>query len=255
MTLIESIFLGALEGFTEFLPISSTGHLILASELFGLPSTDALKSFQIAIQLGAILAVVVLYFPRFFEKELLKLLAIAFVPTGVLGLVFYSFIKEYLIGNGAVVAWALIAGGVTMVAFEAYHREPRGEEAKAPMTMKTAFFVGLFQSIAMIPGVSRSAATIIGGMSLGMSRVAIVEFSFLLAVPTMLAATGYDLVRSAHLFTFDDAFYLLVGFIVSFLVARYSMQWLLKAVRRYGFAPFGYYRIVLGVFFLIFILP
>lgn len=255
MTLIESIFLGALEGFTEFLPISSTGHLILASQLFGIESTEALKSFQIAIQLGAILAVVVLYYDRFFDKELLKRLAIAFLPTGVLGLVFYSFIKEYLIGNGAVVAWALIAGGVAMVTFEAYHREPKGEDAKAPMTMRTAFFVGLFQAIAMIPGVSRSAATIIGGLSLGMSRVAIVEFSFLLAVPTMLAATSYDLLRSAHLFTFDDTFYLIVGFLVSFAVARFSMRLLLKAVRRYGFAPFGYYRIVLGAIFLIYILP
>lgn len=255
MDIVHAVLLGALEGFTEFLPISSTGHLILASTLFGLPATDSLKSFQIAIQLGAILAVVVYYFRTLLNIPLLLRLFVAFLPTGVLGLLFYSFIKTYLIGNGAVVAWALIAGGIALIVFERYHKEPEDTGMPSPISYKTAFFVGLFQALAMIPGVSRSAATIVGGLSLGLSRATIIQFSFLLAVPTMLAATAYDLYKTAHLFTMDDAMLLGIGFGTSFIVALWSMQFLIGIVRRYGFTPFGYYRIVLGIFFLIFILP
>ena len=255
MNVIESVLLGALEGFTEFLPISSTGHLILASELLGLPATESVKSFMIAVQLGAVAAVVLLYWRSFLDATLLSRLAVAFLPTGVLGFMFYPFIKGFLIGNGSVVAWALIAGGIALIAFEQYHKEPPEADDGKPMRIWTAFLIGLAQSISMIPGVSRSAATIMGGLALGMSRKRIVEFSFLLAVPTMLAATGYDFVRSAHLFTSADVVALAVGFVVSFGVAVMSMRFLLEAVQRWGFVPFGVYRILLGLIFLIYVLP
>lgn len=255
MELGHSLFLGILEGLTEFLPISSTGHLILASTLFGIPESATAKSFFIAIQVGAILAVVVLYARQFLRPAMLARLTVAFVPTGIIGLAFYHFVKTHLLGNGTVVAWALIAGGVALIAFEHFHREPPESEETVMLPYRTAFLVGLFQSIAIIPGVSRSAATIMGGLSLGLPRRTIIEFSFLLAVPTMLAATGYDLVRSYQYFSADDFYLLLVGFVASFVIALGSMRFMIEIVKKWGFTPFGWYRIVLGLFFLIYILP
>lgn len=256
MTFLDSIILGAIEGFTEFLPISSTGHLILASSLLGLPSTEFLGSFQIAVQLGAIGAVVVTYWRSLLDFALLKKLAIAFIPTGLVGFLVYPYVKGFLFGNTTVVVASLFIGGVIIVAFELLFKEkPDSTPEAKDISVRQAFIVGLFQSIAIIPGVSRSAATIIGGMLVGMRRLAIVEFSFLLAVPTMLAATGYDFLKTAHTFSMDDLGLIATGFAVSFLVALISMRFLLGIVRRYSFLPFGVYRIILAVlFFLIVIL-
>lgn len=255
MTWLDSIILGVLEGVTEFLPISSTGHLILASELLGLPATEFLKSFQIAIQLGAIAAVVALYWKMFLDVRFVSKLFVAFVPTGLVGFLVYPYVKAYFLGNSMIVVASLFIGGVALIIFELLHKEREtAPESAKEITYRQAALVGVFQSIAIIPGVSRSAATIVGGLLVGMRRVAIVEFSFLLAVPTMVAATGYDLLKSADAFVADDLGLLALGFATSFIVALLSMRFLLKLVRRYTFMPFGIYRIVLAVAFFLIVL-
>ncbi len=255
MTWLDSIILGVLEGITEFLPISSTGHLILASELLGLEPSTFLSSFQIAIQLGAIAAVVVLYWKSFLDLKFLTKLFVAFLPTGLVGFLVYPYIKGFLLGNSVVVVASLFIGGVVLIVFELLHKEkPESLEGVKQITYVQALLVGCFQSIAIIPGVSRSAATIIGGLIVGMRRVTIVEFSFLLAVPTMVAATGYDLLKSADTFAFDDLGLLALGFCTAFIVALLSMRFLLSIVRKYSFIPFGVYRIVLAILFFFIVL-
>lgn len=245
MEYLHAVILGVVEGLTEFLPISSTGHLILTTHLLGLPDTAFSKSFDIIIQLGAIASVVFLYFKRFFDIELLKKLIVAFIPTGVVGLALYSLVKTYLLGNTMVVLGALFLGGIALIVFERWHEE--GSDAIADVSAisyKQAALVGLFQSVAIIPGVSRSAATILGGLWLGLSRAAIVEFSFLLAVPTMLAASSLDILKNYQSFTSEQAGVLAVGFVVSFLVALATIRFLLSFVRKHDFTVFGWYRIV-----------
>jgi undecaprenyl-diphosphatase len=248
MNLLDSAILGVVEGITEFLPISSTGHLILASSLLGLPSTEFLKTFEIAIQLGAILAVLALYWKRFLDLAVLKKVAVAFVPTAVIGLALHDLAKEHLLGNQAVVLWALGLGGVLLIAFELLHKEQESASADlASISYKQAALVGVFQAVAIVPGVSRSAATILGGLLVGIRRMAIVEFSFLLAAPVMMAATGLDLAKSASLFSAGDFGNLAVGFVVSFVVALFSIRFLLKFVRTHTFIPFGVYRILVAL--------
>ncbi|PIR83626.1 undecaprenyl-diphosphatase [Candidatus Kaiserbacteria bacterium CG10_big_fil_rev_8_21_14_0_10_51_14] len=252
MTIFEALILGVVEGITEFLPISSTGHLILASSALGIADSEFLKTFEIAIQLGAILSVVALYWRSFLNIEILKRILVAFIPTGIIGLALYGTIKTHLLGNEAVVLWALALGGVALIVFELVHKEKEGASDNLEhVTYKQAAFVGLFQSIAIIPGVSRSAATIVGGLLLGIKRVAIVEFSFLLAVPTMGAATGLDLLQNADSFTSQQTLVLAIGFVTSFVVALGAIKFLLAFVRNHSFIPFGVYRIALaGIFFL-----
>ena len=255
MTIWDSIILGIVEGLTEFLPVSSTGHLILASDLLGIPSTEFLKSFEIAIQLGAILAVVVLYWKSFLELPVLKRIAAAFIPTGIIGLLLYPFAKAYLLENTLLVLWALLLGGIALIIFELLHKEPEGAvQHVKDITYTQSFIIGIAQAVAIIPGVSRSAATILGGLMLGVGRVAIVEFSFLLAVPVMIAATGLDLYKSVGAFNPGDFELLAVGFVVSFIVALGSIKFLLQYVLSHTFIPFGIYRIVLALFFLLIIL-
>jgi len=255
MTWIDSIILGVIEGITEFLPISSTGHLILASTLLGLETTPFLTSFQIAIQLGAIAAVVLLYWKSFLDFPFLTKLFVAFLPTGLVGFLVYPYVKGYLLGNPMVVVVSLFVGGVVLIIFELIHKEkPESLEGVKQITYAQALLVGCFQSIAIIPGVSRSAATIIGGLIAGMRRVTIVEFSFLLAVPTMVAATGYDLLKSGASFSFDDIGLLALGFVTAFIVAVFSMRFLIAIVKRYTFIPFGIYRIVLAILFFFIVL-
>ena len=249
MDFITALILGIVQGISEFLPISSTGHLILASHLMGLQHTEFLKSFEIAIQAGTILSVVALYWRSLMvDFEVIKRLAVAFLPTGLLGLTLYRLIKGYLLGSETVVLCSLLIGGILIIAFERWYRE--GENATGEiraMSYKNALIVGLFQSVAMIPGVSRSAATILGGLLLGLKRKTIVEFTFLLAVPTMLAATGYDLIKSGSQFSLDQVQYLLIGFVTAFVVALLSMQFLLRFIKTHTFIPFGIYRIVLVI--------
>lgn len=249
MDLLHALILGIVEGITEFLPISSTGHLIITSKLLGMARTDFLKTFDIAIQLGAILSVVVLYWRSLLvDLEVIKRVAAAFIPTAVIGLIFYKFVKEILLGSTQVVLWSLLVGGVVLVVFELMYREKNGaiNDVKQ-LSLGQAALIGVFQSIAMIPGVSRSAATILGGLCLGVSRKTIVEFSFLLACPTMAAATGLDLIKSAHTFTADQFSFLAVGFLAAFAVGILSIQFLLYFVRNNNFIWFGVYRIIFAL--------
>jgi undecaprenyl-diphosphatase len=242
--------LGIIEGLTEFLPVSSTGHLILAGKFLGLPDANFEKSFEIIIQLGAILSVVVLYWRVFLKDfEALKKIAVAFLPTAIIGLVLYKFIKQML-GSEWVVVWALFVGGIILIVFERfYKKKPESGliENISQISYKNAFFIGLFQSIAVIPGVSRSGATIVGGLSLGIKRETIVEFSFLLAVPTMCAATGLDLLKNWQSFSVDQFGILSIGFITSFVVALVCIKLFLGFVRKYDFTAFGIYRIAVAV--------
>ncbi len=250
MTLFEALILGVVEGVTEFLPISSTGHLILVSSLLKIPSTEFLKSFEIAIQLGAILAVVALYWKSLFDIETIKKLIVGFLPTAIIGFLLYGIVKTYLLGNNVIVLIALALGGVALIAFEYFHTPAQhGTDSVPPITYRQAFFVGLFQSIAIIPGVSRSAATIVGGLLLGINRITIVEYSFLLAIPTMGAATVLDLTKNASLFSQDQALALGLGFVTAFVVALASIRFLLAYVRNHSFAAFGVYRIVIAAIF------
>lgn len=249
MNLLDASILGLVEGITEFLPISSTGHLILASQLLGLADTAFTKSFEIAIQLGAILAVLALYWKRFFDWALVQKLLVAFLPTALIGVTVYPFFKAVLNGNAHVVVWALALGGAALIAFDYLKREESGTIES--LSYRDCALIGVCQAVAILPGVSRSAATIIGGELLGLSRAAVVEFSFLLAVPTMLAATAYDLHKNAGAFSSADVGTLLVGMAVAFVVALASIRWLLSFVRTHGFAAFGVYRIIVAILFVL----
>ena len=251
MNIIEAIILGVIEGVTEFLPISSTGHLILAASCLGLAQTEFVKSFQIIIQLGAILSVVVLYWRTFLSGlGLYRKLLVAFIPTAIVGSIFYRFIKGYLFDNNKVIIWALFLGGVAIILFELFYRE-RGEAVKElpAISYPQAFLIGLFQSLAVIPGVSRAAATIIGGLIVGLSRKIIVEFSFLLAVPTMAAAASLDLLKNANYFNNGQFAVLIMGFFVSFIVSLLTIKFLLIFIKKHNFVFFGIYRILLALVF------
>ena len=253
MNFLHAILLGIVEGLTEFLPVSSTGHMILASTLLRLSDSEFLSSFEIAIQLGAILSVVVLYARRFLEdRDIVKKVIVAFLPTAIIGLFAYKFVKTYLLGNEYIVLWALAIGGVLLILFEL---RPHGQDTgNQQISFKQAFFIGIIQTISMIPGVSRSAATILGGLALGVDRKTIVEFSFFLAIPTMAAATGLDLLKTGASFTAHDFQLLATGFVVSFIVAWLSIKFLLRFVRTHTFIPFGIYRILAALLFWFFVL-
>ena len=249
----HAVVLGIVEGITEFLPISSTAHLILASKALGLKDTEFLKSFEIIIQLGAILSVVVLYWNRFLNFEVLKKLFVAVIPTGVIGLTVYKAIKSYLLGNVTVVLWTLLIGGIALIIFERFQQRDDRDVDFSEISYRKAFLIGLFQAIAVIPGVSRSAATIVGGSLLGVSKRTIVEFSFMLAVPTMLAASGLELVKNRT--ALNGNFEILaIGFVVSFVTAILAIKSFLGYIKKRDFSAFGWYRIVLAVvFYLVFI--
>ena len=268
MDIFQSLVLGVVERATEFLPISSTGHLILVSSLLGVVQSDFAKSFEIAIQLGAILAVVVLYWRTIFDFELIKKLVVAFVPTGIIGLALYQVVKTYLLGNEVVVLLALLIGGIVLIVFERLHTASavqhilprsnaieRAASMPAPrsLTYRQAFLVGLAQAVAIIPGVSRSGATIVGGMALGIPRTTIVEFSFLLAVPTMVAATALSLYSLDAAVAPAQWGALGIGFFTAFVVALFSIRWLLSYVQRHSFTTFGIYRIILSLVFFVYL--
>lgn len=251
MTLFDSLLLGALEGVTEFLPVSSTGHLILASQLLGLEQTDAHKAFEVAIQLGSILAVLFLYAKHLMrDKTLWIKLAIAFVPTGALGFLFYKHIKALF--GVETVSFMLIAGGIVFLAVEYFRRDKAIDEGKSlnELSYLQAFWIGMFQSISMIPGTSRSGATIIGGLLLGLKRRDAAEFSFLLAIPTMVVATAYDLIKHRHEMVVDDWSMLAVAFVTAFVFAFFTVKAFVGFVSRHTFVPFAVYRIIVGIVFL-----
>jgi len=236
------------------LPISSTGHMILASKLMGIAADDFTKSFEIIIQFGSILAVVVLYWRRIWNggKDLWKRVFTAFLPTAIIGFLLYKVLKDYLLGNAVIVVWAFAIGGVALILFELWYKKRvqiSSDRVNSVLTYKQSFITGLAQALAIIPGVSRSGATIIAGMAMGISREAIVEFSFLLAIPTMAAATGYDLLKTWHTFSLGQADILLVGFVISFIAAMLSVKWLIGFVKNHTFVSFGVYRILVAIIF------
>lgn len=251
MNYFEAITLGILEGFTEFLPISSTAHLLLGQKLLGIAETDFTKSFTIVIQLGAILAVALLYVKRLVrDKETNKRIIIAFIPTAVIGFALYKLIKGVLFENHSLMLWMLLIGGLILIIFEKF-RAPQKESITnlATLPYSKAFWIGCAQALAVVPGVSRAAATIIGGELLGVSRKAIVEFSFMLAIPTMAAASAYDLYKSAGSFADAEFGVLAVGFIVSSVFAYVAVRWLLRFIEKHSWNGFGIYRIVLAAVF------
>lgn len=254
MDIFHALILGIVEGITEFLPISSTGHLLIASELFGIAQNNFVKSFEIIIQLGAILSIIAIYPKRLLaERTTMLRVAAGFLPTAILGLLFYKIIKLYLLDNILVVLAALFFGGIFIIIFEK-HWKPTQSKNIDELTLKEAALIGTLQSVAFIPGISRSGATIFSGLCLGLSREAAVEFSFLLAVPTMAAATGLDILKNYKLIFATGNFSLLaVGFIASFTTAFVAIKWLLRYVATHDFIAFGVYRIILALaFFFVF---
>jgi undecaprenyl-diphosphatase len=252
MNLIQSLVIAVIEGITEFLPISSTGHMILASAAMKIGENEFVKTFEIAIQLGAILAIVLMYIKRFFQSITIYLkLATAFIPTGIIGFLAYPYIKGYLF-NPLVVSSSLIIGGIILILID---KRVVNQQSKTDVleniSYKNAFFIGLIQCFSMVPGVSRAAATILGGIFNGLDKKQATEFSFLLAVPTMFAATGYDLLKTPVIFSKDEFILLGIGLIVAFITAWVAVKLFLKLVQNYGFKYFGYYRIVIGIIFLL----
>lgn len=249
MNYFQALLLAVVEGISEFLPISSTGHLILTSHLLNIPHTDFVKSFEIFIQLGAILAVVVLYGKTVFTNiHGWKKVITAFIPTAIIGFVLYKLIKQFLLGNEYITLAALLTGGILLIILERLYKEKEHHiDSIEQVTYRNAFFIGVAQSLAVIPGVSRSAATVIAGLFLGTKRKTAVEFSFLLAVPTMMAASGLDMVQSSFSFSYDEWVILGIGFLGSFIVAIFAIKWLVGFVRNHTFIPFGIYRIILAI--------
>lgn len=252
MNFFHALVLAVIEGLTEYLPISSTGHMILYSSLTGIASDPFVKLFTVAIQLGTILSVVVLYFKRFFRSlDFYFKLLVAFVPAVIAGLLLSDAI-DALLENPIGVAVSLVAGGVILLFVDRWFNRPLLHDSDS-ISYPTAFFIGWFQCIAMIPGVSRSGATIIGGMSQRLSRQAAAEFSFFLAVPTMFAATGkklYDYFKDGNTLTTEQVQFLALGNIVGFLVAMLAIRFFIGYLSKYGFRFFGWYRIIIGLIIL-----
>lgn len=252
MSVFEAVVLAIVEGLTEFLPVSSTGHMIIASSVMGIAGNSYVKMFTVAIQFGAILSVLVLYWKRFFQSLRFYIkLFVAFIPAAVFGLLFNDYI-DALLENAVVVAVTLLLGGIVLLFVDKWFiaNETSG---KTEIDFKQSLFIGLFQVLAMIPGVSRSAATIIGGLSQKLTRKAAAEFSFFLAVPTMFAATGYKMLKyhKETGFTPGDLNILLIGNVVAFIVAIIAIKAFIGFLTRYGFKVFGWYRIVTGAAILI----
>ena len=254
MTLFEAIIIAIVEGITEFLPISSTGHMIIASSLLGIHTDPFTKTFEVAVQLGAILAVVVLYWRKFFDfsrwQFYLKLI-IAVIPALALGFLFSDEIDKML-ESPTTVALMLLVGGIFLLFIDkVFNHHPIDKEEE--ISFKRAFFIGIWQCLAMIPGVSRSAASIIGGMQQKLTRRLAAEFSFFLAVPTMVAATGYKLYKGYGDIHSEQIKLLVVGNIVAFIVAILAIKFFIGFLQKHGFRLFGIYRIVAGIVLLILI--
>ncbi|MBD3795655.1 MAG: undecaprenyl-diphosphate phosphatase [Epsilonproteobacteria bacterium] len=250
MTIYDALILGTLEGLTEFLPISSTGHLILASKLLGLEQTDAHKALEVSIQLGSILAVLFLFAQKLLvDKTLWIKVGLAFLPTAILGFTFYKTIKA-LFGDETVVIM-LIIGGIVFLVVEYFRRDSDDSKAKGieDLSYKESLFIGLFQSFSMIPGTSRSGMTMLGGIFAGLKRRSAAEFSFLLAIPTMVIATAYDLYKNRATMVVDDYGLVAIGFVTAFIVALITVKWMMNFLTKHTFVGFGIYRIVVGLAF------
>lgn len=264
MDILQAIIIAVIEGLTEYLPVSSTGHMIFASSYFGIQNDDFVKLFQVSIQFGAILAVVVLYWRKFFNFTKISFfikLACAVVPALVLGKLFDDKI-EAVLGDPIPIAIVLILGGIVLLFIDNYFKNPTIVKEE-DITVKKAVSIGFWQCLAMMPGTSRSAASIIGGMQQGLSRQAAAEFSFFLAVPTMLAVTcysvflktyeasqlkGYELILKSD----ENIKMFLIGNVVAFIVAVLAIKFFIGIIKQYGFRPWGWYRIIIGSFLLVY---
>ena len=264
MTTIQAFILAIIEGVTEYLPISSTGHMIFASSYFGIQNDDFVKLFQVSIQFGAILAVVALYWKKFFDFSKFNFyikLACAVIPALVLGKLFDDKI-EAVLGDPIPIAIVLILGGIVLLFIDSRFQNPT-VAVEEDITIKKAVTIGFWQCLAMMPGTSRSAASIIGGMQQGLTRQAAAEFSFFLAVPTMMAVTlysvflktyettnlkGYELLLQSK----DNIKLFLIGNVVAFIVAVLAIKFFIGIIKKYGFKPWGYYRIIMGIFLVIY---
>jgi len=248
MSWLHALIIAIVEGITEFLPVSSTGHMIITEKILGLQSNEFVNLFIVNIQLGAILSVVVLYRKRFFKSvKFYYVLFVAFLPAAVFGLLLGDYI-DILLESVITVAVSLIVGGIFLLFADKLFAKT---DENQTVEYKKGFFIGLFQVLAMIPGVSRSAATIIGGMAQKLSRKTAAEFSFFLAVPTMLAATLYKLYKNHEALNADNIDILLFGNLIAFVVALLSIKFFINFLTKYGFKLFGYYRIIVGAVILI----
>lgn len=246
---VYAFILGIIEGLTEFLPVSSTGHMILTTTILGIKIDTFWQSFLIIIQLGSILAVLCVFWRKLLQGfGIWFKLAVGFFPTGLIGL----FVSKYLhdLFNGYVVVFMLILGGIVFIWIEKRHKGKNySVNSLDEVSFKQAFCIGIFQSLAMIPGTSRSGASIIAGLLLGLNRKTATEFSFLLAVPTMIIATAYSIYKEPSLLSNANSLPLLIGFITAFIVAFFVIKIFLKFISQFDFIPFGIYRIILGLLF------
>lgn len=248
MTVFDAIILAIVEGITEFLPISSTGHMIIAQHLLGLENSEFLKAFIVNIQFGAILSVVVLYWKRFFKTlNFYYKLLFGFIPAAILGFLLGDYI-DAMLESVLTVAISLFLGGIILLFVDRWFAKSSKQNE---VTYRKAWVIGLFQCIAMIPGVSRSAATIIGGLAQRLDRKTAAEFSFFLAVPTMFAASAYKLLKTSDVFTSDNLHLLIIGNAVAFVVAMLAIKGFIAVLTRYGFRAFGVYRILVGAILII----
>ena len=254
MNTFQAIIIAIIEGITEFLPVSSTGHMILASSFFGIEHDEFTKLFTIVIQLGAILSVVVLYFKRFFQSfDFYFKIVVAFIPAVVLGLLFSKKI-DALLESPLTVAISLLIGGIILLKVDDWFANSEEVQSSNEISYSQAFKIGLFQCLAMVPGISRSGASIVGGMSQKLSRTTAAEFSFFLAVPTMLGATikkCYDYYKDGFVLTNDQINFLIIGNVVAFIVALIAIKTFIGFISKNGFKVFGYYRIIAGITLLI----
>ena len=249
MTLVQAIILAIIEGLTEFLPVSSTGHMIIGSALMGLEPSPFLKLFQIVIQLGTILSVLVLYYKRFFQSVSFYIkLVVAAIPAAILGVLLEKYIDEAL-ESPLIVAITLVLGGVLLLFVDKWFNKPKVADIKH-VNYKQSFMIGVYQCLALIPGLSRSASTLVGGMTQGLSRKLAAEFSFFLAIPMMFGASLIKLlkfVKDGNTFTGEEIRLLVVGNVVGFVVAIIAIKSFIGILTKYGFKAFGWYRIVVGL--------
>ena len=252
MTLFHSLILGIVEGFTEFLPISSTGHMVLVSHFLHIKESATLTTFEVIVQVGSIAAVIVIYFKKLLQAELIKKLVVAFIPTGIVGLVLFPHIKNWL-QNPLLVAVMMTLGGIIILVVENWYKKTANIKeviSTRSITYKDALLLGIYQSLAIIPGVSRSGAMIVGGLTMQLPRKVLTEFTFLLAVPTMIIATIYTLYKKHGELVLTDSIPILLGTLVSFIVALFVIKYFLNYIRSHSFTIFGWYRIIVGIILL-----
>ncbi len=261
MNIWQSIIMGIIEGLTEFLPISSTAHLILTGELLRIEPSEFLKTYNISIQLGAIFAVIFLYWKKVLNsKDLILKILTALIPTIIIGFIFYNIVKAYLMESLFLIAITLFVGGIIILLFEKGYKKKEDLDLikkEDDLSYKQAFIIGIFQTLARIPGVSRSAATIVTGLWLGLKRKNIVEFSFLLAIPTMIGASFLDLIKNKELIlnlSQENLFSWIIGFSLSFITAIIGVKFLLRFIQKNNFIIFAWYRIALGLVIGLFLL-